>query len=196
MELKKIAVKIFSDPPDSVPLTDFIDVFHGWIQASDGVYHDLADYSHMQAGPGIVLVANNANVSIDETGHRRGLLFTQKSPLAGSNAQVVRSALRAALENCRKLENDPALKGELRFSGREIAVIVNDRLFATNTDDAFADLKPEMDSLGRDLFSGAPFTVERDRDARKRLNFAVKSAQTFGTADLIRNLEQSYGSST
>ena len=164
-----------------MPLTDFIDVFHGWIEATDGVYHDVADYSHMHAGPGIVLVANNANVSMDETGDRRGLLFTQKSPLQGSNAEVLRSALRAALENCRKLENDPALKGELRFSGREIAIVVNDRLLATNTDAAFAEVKPEIDSLGHDLFGGAPFTVERDRDPRKRLHLALKSAQTFGT---------------
>ena len=68
MELQKLNVKIFTTPPDLAPLTDFIDVFHGWIQASDGDYHDVADYSHMTAGPGIVLIANDANVSIDENG--------------------------------------------------------------------------------------------------------------------------------
>jgi hypothetical protein len=43
MELQKINVKFFVAEPDKVPLTDFIDVFHGWIQATDGVYHDVAD---------------------------------------------------------------------------------------------------------------------------------------------------------
>src|SRR5215208_2214289 len=85
MELQKIAVKIFTEGPNSVPLSDFIDVFHGWIQSTDGVYHDVADYSHMRAGPGVVLIANSANVGIDESDNRRGLLFTQKTQVDGSN---------------------------------------------------------------------------------------------------------------
>ena len=87
MDLQKLNVKFFVEPGSTVPLTDFIDIFHGWIQATDGVYHDVADYSHMQAGPGIVLVANDANVGIDESGGRRGLLFDQKTVLAGSNQE-------------------------------------------------------------------------------------------------------------
>src|SRR5919106_533056 len=87
MELQKIGMKVFVAEPDSVPLTDFIDIFHSWIQATDGVYHDVADYSHMQAGPGVVLVAEDANLSIDETENRRGLLFSQKSKLNGSKQE-------------------------------------------------------------------------------------------------------------
>ena len=75
MDLQKLTVKFFTAAPDIVPLTDFIEIFHGWIQATDGVYHDIADYSHMQSGPGIVLIAQQANVHIDETGGRRGLLL-------------------------------------------------------------------------------------------------------------------------
>ncbi len=128
MELQKLNVKIFVDPPNAVALTDFIDIFHSWIQATDGVYHDVADYSHMQAGPGIVLIANDANVSIDESGARRGLLFSQKAPLAGSNQDKLRTVFRAALDNCRKLEAEPALRGKLRFAANEAVVSVNDRL--------------------------------------------------------------------
>jgi len=65
MDLQKLTVKFFTVPPDSVPLTDFIEIFHGWIQANDGIYHDVADYSHMESGPGIVLIAQQANLHID-----------------------------------------------------------------------------------------------------------------------------------
>ena len=64
MDLQKLTVKFFTVPPDSVPLTEFIEIFHGWIQATDGIYHDVADYSHMESGPGIVLVAQQANLHI------------------------------------------------------------------------------------------------------------------------------------
>jgi hypothetical protein len=101
MDLQKLNVKFFVEGPDAIPLTDFIDTFHGWIQATDGDYYDVVDYSHMKAGPGIVLIANDANVSIDETENRRGLLFSQKGGLRGSNQEKLRSAFRSALENCR-----------------------------------------------------------------------------------------------
>src|SRR5438034_3011310 len=111
MELQKINVKFFATDPNNPPLTDFIDLFHGWIQATDGLYHDVADYSHMQAGPGIVLVAQDAHVSIDETGGRRGLLFKQKTRLDGSNVEKLRHVFRSASENCRKIEEESAVAG-------------------------------------------------------------------------------------
>jgi len=141
MELQKLNVKFFAELPNTVPLADFIEIFHGWIQATDGIYHDVADYSHMQAGPGIVLVANDANVSVDETENRRGLLFSQKSPLSGSNQERLRTVFRAALENCRKLEDEPALRGKLRFAANEAVVSLNDRLLGLNSQQAFDDLQ-------------------------------------------------------
>src|SRR3970040_2096363 len=107
MDLQKLNVKIFVEQPNDIPLSDFIDVFHGWIQATDGIYHDVADYSHMQAGPGIVLVAREANMSIDETGGRRGLLHSQKVSMTGTNQEKLCAVFRIALENCRRLMDAP-----------------------------------------------------------------------------------------
>lgn len=118
MELQKLAVKIFVESPNSIPLTDFIGIFHGWIQAADGAYHDVADYSHMHAGPGIVLIAGDANLSIDESGARRGLLFCQKRRLGGSNQEKLRQVWRAAVAACRKIEAEETLAGKLRFDSK------------------------------------------------------------------------------
>src|SRR5262249_12055258 len=164
MELQKINVKILAEAPNNVPLTDFIDIFHGWIQATDGVYHDVADYSHMQAGPGIVLVADDANVSIDATDNRRRLLDRQKSKLSGSNLENVTTALRLALENCYRLEEEPALRGKLKFSGNQVEILVNDRLLAPNTSDAFEKIRPEIDFLARRLYASTNFTLARKKD--------------------------------
>lgn len=191
MELQKINVKFFAAKADDPPLADFIDLFHGWIQATDGVYHDVADYSHMQAGPGIVLVASDANVSIDETDNRRGLLFSQKSKLAGSNQEKLRTVLRYALENCRRLEEEPALRGKLRFSGNEALIAVNDRLVAVNSEESFEDLKLEIESVAKILFPDTPIALERDNDPRKRLNIRIKAARSFELKELLRNLQNS-----
>ena len=189
MELQKINIKVFAAPND-VPLTDFIDVFHGWIQATDGRYHDVADYSHMQAGPGIVLVADDANVSIDETGNRRGLLYSQKGKLSGSNLAKLNTVLRSALENCRRLEEEPALRGKLRFSGNEVEILVNDRLLAPNSGEAFEELRPEIDFLARRLYATANFTLLRNQnDTRHRFNVTITTPLSFETKTLLNNLQ-------
>jgi hypothetical protein len=190
MELQKINVKVFSAEPNKVLLTDFIDIFHGWIQATDGVYHDVADYSHMQAGPGIVLVADDANVSIDETDNRRGLLYSQKSKLSGSNLEKLSVVLRSALENCRRLEEEPALRGKLRFSGNQVEILVNDRLLAPNKGEVFEELRPEIDFLARRLYASTNFKLSRNRqDTRHRLNMTISTPLSFETKTLLNNLQ-------
>ena len=189
MELQKINIKFFAADSHNPPLTDFIDLFHGWIQATDGIYHDVADYSHMQAGPGIVLVAHDANVSIDETDNRRGLLYNQKTRLLGSNQERLRHVCRAALENCLRLEEEPALRGQLRFLGGEAAISINDRLLAPNTEESFREIKPEIEFLARALFGGANFTLTRNRDPRQRLSVFIKAARPVDLKQLLRNLQ-------
>ncbi|HXV84727.1 MAG TPA: hypothetical protein VEG60_33185 [Candidatus Binatia bacterium] len=190
MELQKINAKVFTAEPNQVPLTEFIDVFHGWIQASDGVYHDIADYSHMQAGPGIVLVADDANVSIDETGNRRGLLYSQKRKLPGSNLEKLSAVVRSALEYCRRLEQEPALRGRLRFAGNQVEIVVNDRLIAPNTDEVFETIRPEIDFLARRLYASAYFTLSRNgEDPRQRLRLAILMPLSVEMSMLLNNLQ-------
>ena len=188
MELQKLGVKFFVESLSDVPLTRFIDVFHGWIQATDGVYHDVADYSHMQAGPGIVLVADNANVSIDEAENRRGLLFSQKRRLSGSNPEKLRSVVAAALEICRKLEAEPALRGKLRFSANEAVIWVNDRLAGTNNEVSFQELKSEVEPFVKQLYGNAEISFDRYRDPRKRLHVRIKTSGRFDVNALLRSL--------
>jgi hypothetical protein len=185
MDLQKIGVKLFAESSDHPPLTDFIEVFHRWIQQGDGVYHDVADYSHMRAGPGIVLVANDANLSIDETDCRRGLVYQQKRPLQGSNRDKIKTVLGAALENALRLERQPELRGELKFSGNELLLFINDRLLAPNNHESFERIAPDIEAVARRLFGPAELVFDRDEDPRKRFNFRLKSARSYGLDELL-----------
>jgi hypothetical protein len=190
MELQKLNVKLFVEQPNSIPLTDFIEIFHSWIQATDGIYHDVADYSHMQAGPGIVLVAKDANVSIDESGGRRGLLYSQKTNLVGTPRDMLRHVFRSALKNCRKLEAEPALRGKLRFAANEAVISLNDRLLGANSEESFDGIRGDVETVARQLFGGAQLSVERDPDTRQRLNVHVKSSVSFGVTQALDNLSR------
>ena len=190
MELQKLNVKVFVEQPNLVPLTDFIEIFHGWIQATDGDYHDVADYSHMQAGPGVVLIANDANVSIDEVQNRRGLLFSQKAPMSGSNRQKLRRVLRSALENCRKLEEEPTLRGRLRFDLTETVISLNDRLIGTNSEQSFKEIKDDIAAVAQELFGASEIDIERDNDPRQRLNVTLKTSAAVDLRKTLATLQK------
>lgn len=188
MELQKLTVKWFVEQPNAVPLTDFIDIFHGWIQATEGIYHDVADYSHMHRGPGIVLVASDANLSIDESDGRRGLLYSQKSPLSGSTQEKLRAVLRCGLENFCKLEREPKLGGKFKLLGDEAAIAINDRLSAPNTAESFAAVAPEIETVAKNLFAGAEISLERDPDRRRKFAVRIKASRSFSSDELLGRL--------
>ena len=171
-----------------MPLTAFIDLFHGWIQASDGVYHDVADYSHMHQGPGIVLVAPDFHVSVDETGGRRGLLFQQKTSLEGTNQERLARVFQSALENCRRLQAEPALQGKLEFRFDEFEITLNDRLLAPNGDETYGVLKAEIEPFVSRLFGGAEIALEQEGDLRKRVCLRIKVKAPVLLRTVLQNL--------
>jgi hypothetical protein len=189
MELQKLNVKLFVESRNAVPLTDFIDIFHSWIQATDGIYHDVADYSHMQSGPGIVLVANHANVSIDESDNRRGLLYSQKRALTGTAQERLRAVLRAALENVRQLENEPKLAGNFKLLGNEAIIAVNDRLTWPNTEESYAVLAPEIERLAKTLFEERGVSLEREPEERRIFTVRIQASRAFAVDELLGRLD-------
>jgi len=188
MELQKIAIKFFAVERQAVPLTAFIELFHGWIQASDGVYHDVADYSHMHQGPGIVLVAHDANVSVDETGGRRGFLFQQKAPLAGLNQERLAGVFRSALEKCRRLQAEPALQEKIEFRFDEFEITLNDRLHAPNSDESYQALKAEIEPFVGRIFGGAPVALQQESDVRRRVRLRIQATAPVDIAALLSTL--------
>ena len=175
MELQKIEIKFFAVEREAVPLAVFIDLFHGWIQASDGVYHDVVDYSHMHQGPGVVLVAPDFNVSVDETGGRRGFLFSQKTLLEGSNQERLTRVFQNALENCRHLQTEPALQGKIEFRFDEFEITLNDRLLAPNGAESYGALTAEIKPFVNRIFGGAPASLQQESDARRRVRLRIQA---------------------
>jgi hypothetical protein len=190
MDLQKLNVKFFIEDAGGVALDSFIGIFNSWIQASDGEYYDLADYGHVPAGPGIVLVAHGANISIDNKEDQLGLLYNRKQPVEGSNGEKLASAVTAALAYCRRIEDEPTLAGRLRFRGDEALVTINDRLSVPNTEDSFAALRPEVEAFGKRLFAGAEFTIERETEPRRRFAVRIKAAAPFTIRSLLENLQK------
>ncbi len=188
MDLQRVNVKFFAADGCAVPLEAFVGIFNSWIQASDGEYYDLADYGHVPAGPGVVLVADEANISIDNNGDRLGLLYNRKRPLDGTNRDKLSASVAAALDYCRRLEEEPALDGRMRFRGDEALIIVNDRLSAPNTEETFSILRSEFEALAKQLYGNASFTLQREGEPRRRFAVRIKAATPCSIKTLLESL--------
>lgn len=189
MDLQKINVKFFVENSEGIPPTVFIDIFQTWIQGSDGDYYDVADYSHMHAGPGILLIFHEANISMDETGDRRGLLYNQKQPLSGSNEWKLQVVFKSALEFCKRIEDEPVLRGRLKFRGNEVLFLINDRLLAPSSDETFYSLRPDLEGLAHTLYGGADYTLRYDPKPKERFSVLISTPHSFDVRTLLKNLE-------
>jgi hypothetical protein len=145
--IQHINVKIFVANPDSSILDHAVKVFHQWIKDSvcPELLIDVAEYRHVPAGPGVLLIGHEANYSFDERENRLGLLYNRKAALEGTFQSRLAQAHHAALVACDRLEQDAAFGGRLKFDRSSLEVFVNDRLLAPNTDETWQALKPELE---------------------------------------------------
>src|SRR5207302_7715723 len=98
---------------------------------------DVHDYSHIQNGPGILLVAHEGNFSLDMSDDRPGLYYYRKLPTALSATSHMAKVFKSGLAACRLLEKDAKMK----FKMDELLVIANDRLEGPNTEETFNELR-------------------------------------------------------
>jgi hypothetical protein len=188
MDVQKINFKIFVAEPDGVPMSAFIPIFHSWIQATDGDFHDVADYSHMHAGPGVLLLAHEANISIDQTGNRLGLLYNRKQALSGTTLEKLRTVLASTLETCCRIETEPSLQGKFKFLGGEMLFMINDRLLSPNTEETFQAVRSDLDALAKNVYGEADFALEPDLDSRQRFAVRIAAGSRFDVGTLLKNL--------
>jgi hypothetical protein len=190
MQLQHVNVKLLVQNPKDVDLEPLIPVFHSWIQdqANGELLLDVADYRHVEAGPGVVLIGHEGNYSVDNTDNRLGVRYNRKAMLDGSNQDRLEQAARAALSACQRLEVEPRLGGKLRFNGQEIEIFINDRLLAPNSDATREAVASDLRVFSRKLFRGGECSMSYDHDPRKLFAVSVKAAQSFSVADLLQEL--------
>jgi hypothetical protein len=191
MQLQHVNVKLLVQNRGTVSLEPLIPVFHGWIEnraADDELLIDVADYSHVPAGPGVVLIGHEGNYSVDNTGNRLGVRYNRKAAFGGSNQERLAQAARAALAACLRLEAEPRLDGKFRFNGQDIEIFINDRLVAPNNAATRAAFDADFHAFSRKLFRGKEYSISYGEDPRSLFTAFVKTAHPYSVADLLEAL--------
>lgn len=191
MNLQHVNVKLMVDSPADADVAAVIPIFHEWIkgQVFEELLLDVADYRHVPAGPGVVLIGHQANYSVDNTDNRLGIRYNRKAELDGGNQDRLAQAVRAALIACQRLEAEPTVAGKFPFNGRELEIFINDRLLAPNSEPTFAEARPDLQRFAERLFGGPQYSLTHDRDPRKLFGVSLKASDSFPLATLLKNLE-------
>jgi hypothetical protein len=190
MDLHKFGIKFFAQDAERLDILKLIPIYHRWIQQSalEDLLIDVADYSHVPSGPGVMLIAHEGNYALDETDHQRGVVYYSKHKLAGDlSARFVRVAHKA-LKAAELMSADADLEGALKVPGNRLQFFANDRLVAPNTDAVYAELEPAFEAFLDRLYAGAPYKLERETDPKERLSVRVSAASEVPLKTLLERL--------
>lgn len=188
MELQHINAKLLLDGDLQVDLERLIEIFHTWIREErfDELLIDVADYRHVPNGPGVMLVAHEADYIMESTAGKHGLRYNRKAPLEGTNGDRLAQAFRAALQAALLLESHFASNGPLTFNRQTFELCVNDRALAPNTAETFAACKPDIAAFLGATFPGTPFQLDHLADPRLRFAVRVTLGSPFSPSAVVQ----------
>lgn len=169
-DLQRVGAKIPLADGRSIALERLVPVFHRWIRSAadgaapvPGLLIDVADYAHVPDGPGMMLIAHEADYALDLGLGGPGLLYQQKRGATGTTAERIASSLASAVRAARRLETEPDLGGP-RFEAGAPLVRVVDRLRAPAEDATLERLRPDLVAAAVAIYGEAPSAIERVGD--------------------------------
>ena len=176
MDLQKFGIKLFLNVSNDFNSRDFIPVFHNWIQdkiVDDHLLIDVADYSHVPDGPGIMLVAHEGCFSLDQENHQPGLMYMRKTTIDGSFKERFIRVLSDTVQAAKRLRANNINK-EINFINNSFRFIANDRLYAQNTIENQNLYKEEMQKVLNEKYPESQVEYEDISGEKERLAFTIR----------------------
>jgi hypothetical protein len=163
MDVFKISAKLYA-ARWAVEPGEILAAFHRWIVAQNMAGHtwiDVADYSHVHGGPGVVLVGIEANVSVEQSDGTWGVVYNRKQrwPDAPDLIGRLSAAVRGAAQCAAIFSVDPVLAGRIDFTGDRVLIRLNDRLLAPNSERTLSQARGALIATGQAIW-GDGVTIE------------------------------------
>ena len=171
MDLQKFGIKIYLKESRTYSSRDYISIFHGWIQEKaipDHLLIDVADYSHVADGPGIMLIAHEGCFSLDQENKKSGMMYMRKTNGIGSFEERFEQVFSMAVHGVNLLKG-----GQIDFYQNSFRFIANDRRLAKNTNENQELYKNEINGILKKKFPNESWDFIDMSDANERLGFTV-----------------------
>lgn len=170
----RLGVKFSLKQQPTLKPEDILPIFQRWIQEHriDGMLIDVIDYKHVPDGPGIVLIADEADIAYDLADGEIGLHVIRKRDLPPALSEALRLVISSALAAARALEAEAPGDIVFDFSAAKISFL--DRMNYRNEAAVFKESRQVLTDLLSDIFD-APVTVSRFYDDPRAV-FAIRCA--------------------
>ena len=177
MDLQHLVVKLYATPSTAFAPQSLVPVFHRWIQqqALRALLIDVADYTHVMNGPGMMIIAHEGHFAWDLGEGRPGVQYANKRSATGTPAQRLGSALGQALDAAALLEAEASLQPRVSLDTSQWLVRVDDRLELSPDAEGFTRFRPHAQEAFESLYAG-PVTVEHLPQQRAGLTLRVRAA--------------------
>ena len=176
MELQKFGVKLFLETNGSHSSKEFIPVFHTWIQekvVEDHLLIDVADYSHIPDGPGVMLIAHEGHFSLDQEKCQPGIMYMRRAKMGGDFKERFNQVLSTTIKAANQLRNND-ITNNVDFISNLFRFIANDRLYAENTIDNQNLYKEEIQKLLDQIYPDSIVEYENMSGEKERLAFTIR----------------------
>lgn len=179
---KRLGVKFSLKQEPQLQPADILPIFQRWIQEHTvpGMLIDVIDYKHVLEGPGIVLVADEADYAYDLGEGQPGLHYVRKRDLPDSLPAALRLSFHRALQAARALEAEAP--GDLVFDFTSAKISFLDRMNYRNEADVFNAVHAEVADIISEIY-GAGVDVSRVNQDPRRL-FALRARVSAADIDL------------
>jgi hypothetical protein len=159
----RFAVKLYLDDVGDIAPADAIPVFHDWIRraAVPGMLVDVADYSHVKDGPGVILIGHDLDYALDLGEGRPGVLCRWKRGAEETAADRLAAALDGALKAATELEAAGEFATAPHVDRGHALVSVEDRMAAPNTPESLDALRPAVDEAVARITGAPPLSVSQ-----------------------------------
>lgn len=177
-DMHRIAAKLFLADPAGVDPPALIPTFHEWIRRDllPGLTIDVADYSHVPDGPGVMLIGHEWDRALDRGDGRPGVWVVAKRGLEGDLRERVATVVADALRTAALLA-DPEWQGSgAAVRTDEIEITILDRIGAPNTPEGLAALGGDIAAALAPATAGAAPALEQVGDARRPFRVRARLA--------------------
>ena len=187
MDLQHITAKLYCPGQTQLDLPALIPVFHRWIQRKTPpglMMIDVADYSHVERGPGVMLICHEGYFAVGEADGGLGVMYANKRLATGWVRDRLRSCVYRVLAAASLLEQETQLPGPMTFETGRWMLRIDDRLVVPNSPESFDAMRGELQAAMDEIFD-ATVTLEHIDEPRTGLAVQVNAATSDDVATLL-----------
>ena len=192
MDIQKIAIKLFTDTPEIIDLNPFLSIFARWRhnKSHSAEWVDLADYAHVPKGPGILLIGQQGNLSLDLAEPGSGILWNNKKGLSGSIEDRIIETFRRGITLAHQLTSEIDYPKTFKPRPGFLQLSFNDRLELPNDPNTELLLRSSVNKAMDALLRPKNYKMIQESDSSRRYGFIIHSDSTDSIDQLQDRLDQ------